>query len=171
MKLPALPALVEREQLQQMPTNELVEHIVRQQEIILVLVKEVARLKANASSDSQSSSKPQCGDILKRSEKQAESQGECEQRKPGGQPGHQGKTRKGFGRVDRYEVVRPEICPECGEQEFIETPMGVRQYQDSPLCISEVSGIGLIRHRSQSNSILEIYDEQTTDYDGFNFAL
>ncbi|NEN94049.1 MAG: hypothetical protein F6J94_19555 [Moorea sp. SIO1F2] len=35
-------------------------------------------------------------------------------RKPGGQPGHKGKTRKGFGRVDRCEMLRPLQCSICG---------------------------------------------------------
>ena len=30
-------------------------------------------------------------------------------RKPGGQPGYIGKTRKGFGRVDRYQIVRIQV--------------------------------------------------------------
>jgi hypothetical protein len=43
------------------------------------------------------------GDILKKSEKKLDlvhDESETPKRKPGGQPGHPGKTRKGFGRVD-----------------------------------------------------------------------
>ena len=36
------------------------------------------------------------------------------------QPGHQGTTRKGFGRVDRYEINKPEICQWCGSRELSE---------------------------------------------------
>lgn len=39
-------------------------------------------------------------------------------RKPGGQPGHSGKTRKGFGRIDRLEIIRPEYCTCCGHTAF-----------------------------------------------------
>ena len=39
-------------------------------------------------------------------------------RKPGGQPGHIGKTRKGFGRVDRYQISTPDSCEHCGSREL-----------------------------------------------------
>lgn len=51
--------------------------------------------------------------------------GEKPKRRPGGQPGHTGKTRKGFGRVDRYEVLRPEQCLCCGRTEFMDSPVRV----------------------------------------------
>jgi len=41
-------------------------------------------------------------------------------RKPGGQPGHIGKTRKGFGRVDRYQISTPDTCEHCGSRELSE---------------------------------------------------
>ena len=41
-----------------------------------------------------------------------------QKKKPGGQPGHEGKTRKGFGRVDRTEISSPSICLNCGSQEL-----------------------------------------------------
>jgi transposase len=47
------------------------------------------------------------GDILKETEnKQQEKQEENQtrKRKPGGQPGHRGKSRKGFGGVDRIDL-------------------------------------------------------------------
>ncbi|NEO41047.1 MAG: hypothetical protein F6J90_33875 [Moorea sp. SIOASIH] len=53
--------------------------------------------------DSQTSSKPPSSDLLKKSEKKPSLPSESNtsaKRKPGGQPGHKGKTRKGFGRVD-----------------------------------------------------------------------
>jgi transposase len=105
-----------------------VEIILRQQEIIQQLGEEVERLKANANSDSRSSSKPPSSDLHKRSEKSPSDESETseEKRKPGGQPGHTGKTRTGFGRVDRYELVRPQICPECGGQEFADVPVSVQ---------------------------------------------
>jgi transposase len=53
--------------------------------------------------DSKTSSKPPSGDILKKSENKKallEEEPNHPKRKPGGQPGYQGKTRKGFSRVD-----------------------------------------------------------------------
>lgn len=135
MKRINLPAVAEREKLLETPTEGLVEMILRQQEIIAQLVEEVERLKSNASSDSRSSSKPPSSDIHKRSEhRQAEARetGEAK-RKPGAQPGHAGKTRKGFGRVDRFEVIRPRVCPVCSAPEFELQPVGVRHRQIAEL--------------------------------------
>jgi len=128
MKSITIPPIVEREELLQTSVEALVEIILRQQEIIQQLVEEVERLKTNANSDSRSSSKPPSSDLHKRSEKSPPDESETseEKRKPGGQPGHPGKTRKGFGRVDRYEVVRPQICPECGGGEFGDIPVSVK---------------------------------------------
>jgi transposase len=135
MKLLKIPAIAEREKLVQRSTEELVDLILRQQEVIAQLLEEVERLRANASSDSRSSSKPPSSDIHKRSEKgkSAAPPEQEEKRKPGGQPGHEGKTRKGFGRVDRTEVVRPGECPACGGTEFSELPVLVRRYQVAEL--------------------------------------
>jgi transposase len=38
--------------------------------------------------------------------------------KPGGQRGHIDKTRKGFGRVDRYQISTPDSCEHCGSREL-----------------------------------------------------
>lgn len=135
MKPVKIPPITEREKLMQMPTEALVEMILRQQEVIEQLVEEVSRLKTNASSDSRSSSKPPSSDIYKRSEqgKPGEHEAASGKRRPGGQPGHEGKTRKGFGRVDRYEVLRPSSCPVCGGREFAPTPGRVRRYQVAEL--------------------------------------
>ncbi|NEN89624.1 MAG: hypothetical protein F6K48_12220 [Okeania sp. SIO3H1] len=57
---------------------------------------------------------PPSSDLLKRSEKtpvKKEKESDSSHRKPRGQPGHPGKTRKGFGRVDRYQVVEPMHMP------------------------------------------------------------
>lgn len=130
MKPIEIPPAIEREQLQQAPLEMLVELVLQQQAIIEQLVSEIERLKNNTSSDSQSSSKPPSSDIHKRSERQpqAEEQPKPGKRKPGGQPGHVGKTRKGFGRIDRYEVVRPKVCQHCGSQEFSEIPRQTRHH-------------------------------------------
>ena len=103
-----------REKLSQLPTEELVEIILTQQEAITNLKAEIERLKLSRDLDSQTSSKPPSSDLLKKSEKKKDT--EKKKRKPGGQPGHQGKTRKGFGRVDRIEILKPDRCVNCGKQ-------------------------------------------------------
>lgn len=105
---------LDRESLSQLSKEELVEIIIEQSKVIRELQKiiselqlEIERLKVSRDLDSSNSSKPPSQDIHKKSEnKKAPSQEELSQpqKKPGGQPGHTGKTRKGFGRVDRYEI-------------------------------------------------------------------
>ena len=113
-----LPLELDREILIQLAPEQLVEIIVEQASVtiklnsrILELEQEIGKLKASRDLDSKTSSKPPSGDILKKSEKKPESsdgESQAPKRKPGGQPGHPGKTRKGFGRVDRWEILRPE---------------------------------------------------------------
>lgn len=89
------------DELYQLSKEELVE-------IIKMLQREMAQLKESLKLDSKTSSKPPSQDLLKKSEKkqdQPEADAKTTKRKPGGQPGHQGKTRKGFGRVDRIEIL------------------------------------------------------------------
>ena len=108
--------------------------IAEQQETIKTLQSEVAQLKEQLSSDSQTTSKPPSSDLLKKSEKKGKpkaSQGSG--RKPGGQPGHTGKTRQGFSRIDRVEVLRPSQCPSCGNQSFPAMPELVRHHQEAKL--------------------------------------
>ncbi|MGB8698488.1 MAG: IS66 family transposase [Thermosynechococcaceae cyanobacterium] len=40
---------------------------------------------------------------------------------------------KGFGRIDRTEVLRPRECPSCGGTEFAELPVAVRRYEVAEL--------------------------------------
>jgi transposase len=113
------PPALDREALTAMPVSTLVDLILKQQEMIQQLFEEVERLKQIINRDSQTSSKPPSSDLLKRSEKPPEPIAGAEgKRKPGGQPGHPGKTRKGFGRVDRSEFLRPTRCGQCGGGEF-----------------------------------------------------
>lgn len=74
----------------------------------------------------KNSSKPPSTDILKKPEQkpeEPEAEEETVKRKPGGQPGHPGKTRKGFARIDRIEILRPQLCSCCGQTKFAETPI------------------------------------------------
>lgn len=108
MSTTALPQLPDPETLIQLPPEQLVKIIVQQQQVIEQqqqaieqLTQEVNRLKVSAGLDSQISSKPPSTDLLKKPEKakeQPEVKAEAPKRKPGGQPGHPGKTRKGNGR-------------------------------------------------------------------------
>ena len=86
-----------------------------QQKIIEELKIEIEKLKISRNLDSKISSKPPSSDLLAKPEKKGKSSEKKLKRSPGGQLGHQGKTRKGFGRVDRYEVLKAEKCLNCGE--------------------------------------------------------
>ncbi len=123
----------------QLATEQLVEIIIEQANAIEQLKTRVIeleivieKLKVSRDLDSTTSSKPPSGDILKKTEKKLE-ESEAPKRKPGGQPGHQGKTRKGFGRVDRFEILRPQVCSCCGQKEFHAKPIKIETQQVAQL--------------------------------------
>lgn len=96
-----LPPEFDLETLSQLPKKELVSIIVQQQRVIEQFKQEIEQfkqeielLKAQQNTDSQTSSKPPSTDLLKKSEKPKLSTETTEsgKRKPGGQPGHVGKT-------------------------------------------------------------------------------
>ena len=118
MKLPEIPT--DPENLNQLSKSELVQLIISQQKIIEELKQEIEKLKVSRDLDSQTSSKPPSTDLLKKSEKQSIETKEQQKpkRKPGGQPGHPGKTRKGFDRIDRCVLLRPEKCSHCQSKIF-----------------------------------------------------
>lgn len=130
MSTPSSREHLSAERLEQLSKGELVGLIVQQQRLIVELQDAVERLKERLQSDSQTSSKPPSTDLLKKPEQATEEQPAAGQkRRPGGQPGHRGKTRKGFGSVDRYEVLRLEHCPVCGGSEFEAEPVQRRRHQ------------------------------------------
>ncbi len=150
MTNPELPKKADHETLRQLPLEQLVSMIEQQQQVIeqqqqvieqqqkaiAELTQAVNRLKVSQGLDSQISSSPPSTDLLKKSEKAKESSNsdvEASSRQPGGQPGHPGKTRKGFGRVDRCEVLRPLLCSGCGSQAFAEVPVSVQVQQVAQL--------------------------------------
>ena len=98
-----------------MSKKELVEVVLGQKKIIEELKIEIEKLKLSKNLDSKISSKPPSSDLLVKPEKKDKSSGKKPKKSPGGQLGHQGKTRKGFGRVDRYEVLKAENCISCGQ--------------------------------------------------------
>jgi transposase len=138
-----LPLKLDREILGQLATEQLVDIIIeralaieRLKSRIVELEQEVEKLKVSRDLDSQTSSKPPAGDVLKKSEKKQEDkpgESEATKRKPGGQPGHPGKTRKGFSRVDRVEILRPQVCSCCGQREFSAEPIKIETQQVAQL--------------------------------------
>lgn len=91
------PELNESEKLNQLSKKELVRLILTQQEIIEQLKIEIEKLKISTSLDSKISSKPPSSDLLKKPERREKSSSRKPKKSPGGQLGHQGRTRKGFG--------------------------------------------------------------------------
>jgi transposase len=138
-------------QLTQLPIEQLVRLIVQQQQIIEQLQQEVERLKASLKLDSQTSSKPPSTDLLKKPEKPktASDKTKAPKRKPGGQPGHPGHTRKGFGRVDRYELLKPQKCSHCGSGEFVEASVSVQRQQVAQLVVQPIEVVEYQRHTCQ----------------------
>ena len=70
-------------------------------------------------------------------------------RKPGGQPGHKGKTRKGFGRVDRCEMLRPLQCSTCGVSLEETTSIKVETLQVAQLVERPIEIVEYQRHHCQ----------------------
>ena len=152
----SLPQKLDRESLSQLSKEELVEIIIEQgkaicelHKTILQLQQEVERLKVSRDLDSSTSSKPPSGDILKKSENKKaplEEEPNHPKRKPGGQPGHTGKTRKGFGRVDRYEILRPTECACCGQKAFAHTAVKVEKQSVAQLVERPIEIVEYQRH-------------------------
>ena len=155
MKKPTAKIQQEKTEIEQLSQAELVELVLGLQKIIQELQEKLAIATGKSRTTSQTSSQPPSLDLIQKSEK-AKVEGEEEQkRKPGGQPGHQGKTRKGFGRVDRYEISQPEICQWCGSRELSEAislqtqqvaclvakPIEVVEYQTQACKCLECGGI------------------------------
>ena len=113
MKKPTAKTQQEKPEIEQLSQAELVELVLGLQKIIEELQEKLAIANGKGRTNSKTSSQPPSLDLIQKSEK-AKDQTEPEQKKkPGGQPGHPGKTRKGFGRVDRYEISQPETCQWC----------------------------------------------------------
>jgi len=145
------PQLPDPETLKQLSTEQLVAIILEQQRVIEQLTQVVNALQGRLHLDSQTSSKPPSTALLKKPEKAKASQEqqtakEQPKRKPGGQPGHPGKTRKGFGRVDRYEILRPQECPHCGCEAFVEQPVAVQKQQVAQLVTRPIEVVEYQRH-------------------------
>jgi transposase len=138
-----LPEKLDDESLLPLAPEQLVNIIIEQgrtigklNQRIVELEQEVEKLKVSRDLDSKTSSKPPSGEILKKSEKKPEDNQEEDKtpkRKPGGQPGHQGQTRKGFDRVARREILRPQLCSDCGRSNLVPEPTKVEIQQVAQL--------------------------------------
>ena len=110
----------------------------------------MGRLKEILNLDSKTSSKPPSQDIIKKSEKKnsASSTSDAQtKRKPGGQPGHEGKTRKSFGRVDRIALLRPLLCPHCGGTHLTTDAENVEIQQVAQLVANPIEIVEYHRHQ------------------------
>jgi transposase len=119
-----LPQKLHTEILKQLATEQVVEMIIEEGNSIekltnrvVELEKEIEKLKVSRDLDSIRLWKALSANILKKTENKQQEKPEENQtpkRKPGGQPGHRGKTRRGFGGVDRFEILGPQVCGWCG---------------------------------------------------------
>lgn len=129
---PELSAAVKLEIVEQLSREELLKIVLTQQKLIEKLQAELEKLKERQPSNSKTSSKPPSSDLIQKSElAKVDNSKESEKEpkpKPGGQPGHIGKTRKGFGRVDRYQISTPDSCEYCGSRELSDA-MGYSKQQ------------------------------------------
>jgi len=130
---------------------ELVELVLRLQKIIEELKEKLAIATGKSRTNSKTSSQPPALDLIQKSEKAKVSAEEERKKKPGGQPGHQGKTRKGFGRIDRYEISNPEICNWCGSRELSE----VISLQTQQVACLVAKPIEVVEYQTQSCKCLE----------------
>lgn len=166
-----LPLKLERETLLQLAPEQLVDIIVEQalttiklNSRILELEIVIEKLKVSRDLDSTTSSKPPSGDILKKTENKLEDEaGESEtpKRKPGGQPGHPGKTRKGFGRVDRFEILRPQVCSCCSQRKFSGEPIKIETQQVAQLVERPIE---IVEYQRYTCICRECGETQTADW-------
>ena len=107
MKKPEATTQQGKTEIEQLSQAELVELVLGLKKIIEELQEKLAIANGKGRTNSKTSSQPPSLDLIQKSEKGKDHIEEEQKKKPGGQPGHQGKTRKGFGRVDRYEMSQP----------------------------------------------------------------
>ncbi len=151
MKKPTANTQQEKTEIEQLSQAELVELVVGLQKIIQELQEKLARATGKNRTTSQTSSQPPSLDLIQKSEKAKDQVEEESKKKPGGQPGHQGKTRKGFGRVDRYEISQPERCQWCGSRELSE----IISHQTQQVACLVAKPIEVVEYQTQSCKCLE----------------
>ena len=94
MKKPAATRQKEKTQIEQLSQAELVEMVLGVQKIIEELQEKLAIATGKSRTTSQTSSKPPSTDLLQKPEKPTLKPEEDQKKKPGGQPGPDGKNSK-----------------------------------------------------------------------------
>jgi transposase len=150
MKKPTVKTQQEKTEIEQLSQAELVELVLGLQKIIQELREKLAIASGKSRTTSQTSSQPPSLDLIQKSEK-AKVEEEEQKKKPGGQPGHQGTTRKGFGRVDRYCISFPETCQWCGSRELSEA---ISHQTQQVACLVD-KPIEIVEYQTQSCQCLE----------------
>ena len=151
MKKPEAEPQQKKTAIEQLSQAELVEMVVGLKKIIEELQEKLAIANGKGRTNSKTSSQPPALDLIQKSEKAKEKEEEEQKKKPGGQPGHQGKTRQGFGRVDRYEISQPERCQWCGSSELSEA-ISVQTQQVACLVAKPIE---VVEYQTQSCKCLE----------------
>ncbi|MEG4508567.1 IS66 family transposase [Microcoleus sp. F6_B4] len=149
-----LSAALKLEMVDQLSHQELVKIVLTQQKLIEKLQLQLDKLQERQPSNSKTSSKPPSSDLIQKSETaKVDNSKESEKepkRKPGGQPGHIGKTRKGFGRVDRYQISTPDYCEHCGSSELSDA-IGYSKQQVACLVARPIEVVEYQRIKCQCN--------------------
>jgi transposase len=105
---------------------------------VAALEAEIKELREKLSTNSNNSSKPPSQDPFRKSRT-----GQPSGKKPGGQPGHPGHTRKMYPpeQVTKTVNLQPDNCPHCGSSDFNEAPISVecRQTVELPIIQPEVT--------------------------------
>lgn len=151
MKKPAPPREQKKTEIEQLSQAELVEMVLGLQKIIEELQEKLAIATGKGRTTSKTSSKPPSTDLIQKPEKSTVQPFADQKKKPGGQPGHQGKTRKGFGRVDRTEISSPSICLNCGSQELSQV-INIHKQQVATLVAKPIE---VVEYQTQSCKCLE----------------
>lgn len=151
MKKPTANIQQEKTEIEQLSQAELVELVLGLQKIIQELQEKLAIATGKSRITSETSSQPPSLDLIQKSETAPVQGKEERKKKPGGQPGHQGTTRKGFARVDRYEISQPEICQWCGSRELSEAI----SHQTQQVACLVAKPIEVVEYQTQSCKCLE----------------
>jgi transposase len=151
MNKPTAKTQQEKTEIEQLSQAELVELVLGLQKIIEELQEKLLIATGKNRTNSNTSSQPPSLDLIQKSEKAKEQAEEEQKKKPGGQAGDQGKTRKGFGRVDRYCISQPEVCQWCGSRELSEA-IGIQRQQVACLVAKPIE---VVEYQTQSCKCLE----------------
>ena len=151
MKKPAATKEQKKTEIEQLSQAELVEMVLGLQKIIEELQEKLAIATGKSRTTSQTSSILPLTDLIQKPEKATVKPEADQKKKPGGQPGHQGKTRKGFGRVDRTEISSPDICLNCGSKELSEV-INIHKQQVASLVAKPIE---VVEYQTQSCKCLE----------------